>query len=246
MNVKWYENKFQLCEGVGKTVQMSFCSADDEQCHPWVYCKDYLQDAIYCTMNNKESCVHGFIFKPSTMPKLCMDKARILVCNLHDTAFASKIDAALEFLNQIEDVLKMPHSIYTKVDNAKPKRAANGVFLIEGNKRWLASPPMISLYSYLIRCSFKHTKGNKYADTLKGTTYYSNDKYSLPNAREAIKYIAKLNDEVIFYSDTQKNYPASASIETMHHSSGMMAFMNGETQDNFKHWHRKELQKAKT
>jgi hypothetical protein len=107
----------------------------------------------------------------------------------------------------------------------------------------MLSPPMLSLYTLLLRVGFCHTQGEDYAETIKKITggtvppYQSNDKSQLSSAQQGIERILKYGYAKIFFKDPKKNYPAIAT-SNMHHHTGICSFSGGASKSHVGHWHR--------
>ena len=142
-----------------KGLEYALVSSDYKQCHPFVWCKDFLHDVIHATINNKWIEIYKFRFDPGKDPLPCMDKIRLLLTNSKDRKFAEKIPAVLDFINQIEDRLKIKKTFVRQCWMPPEQYRKAGVFMFEGSRRWIQSPPMLSLYSLLLRLGFCHQIG---------------------------------------------------------------------------------------
>jgi len=108
----------------------------------------------------------------------------------------------------------------------------------------MLSPPMLSMYSLLLRVGFCHKKGKPYTDTIKRIVkgevkpYQREDAGQLEEAKSGIDRIMKYGYARIFYNDPKKNYP-NKDTYSIHDCSGICAFASGESKHISKHWHRK-------
>jgi hypothetical protein len=134
-----------------------------------------------------------------------------------------------------------------EVNNPPKQYAKSGIFLTEGSSRWMNSPPMISMYSLLLRCGCAHISGNDCMDTINGIingkvkAYQRDDASQLKGALPGIELILKLGYRPFFYIDTAKNYPKETYIDTMHNSAGIVGFSSGFSRQICPYWHRKSL-----
>ena len=150
----------------------------------------------------------------------------------------------MDFLHQIESQLKIVKTKVRECASPPMKYAAGGVWLLEGSKRWMKSPPMISLYTMLIRVGFSHTVGNSFWDTINGicncsvVPYQSEDRDRLTNSLKGIKRILAEGDRKIFTGDIKRNYPKGLRIQDMHDNLGICSFSNGDTRSLVPAWHK--------
>lgn len=243
--VKWHPKNKQLSQVPKKGLEYAFLSEDFEQIHQLVWCKDFLQDAIHAHINQTKASIYGFTYEYGVNKPLYFSKTRLMISNWKDSEFRDKIPACLELLCSIEDQLKMHKTKVYEADDLPPIYRKSGVFIFDGSPRWMKSPPMISLYSLLIRMGMIHTSGESFEDTFnkikKGETYFgSGDKSQLSGAKKAIDLILERGDQTVFYPDIEKNYPSSASVDTMHNRMGIQSYSAGCAKNDIPHWYRFE------
>lgn len=230
--IRWkpVESKQRILQIYSKGLEYALVSQDYEQCHPFVWCKDFLHDVIYSTLNGKPFELYKFRYNPVLDPNPCLDKVRLLIANSKDRKFESKIPGVLDFLNQIEMMLKIKQSFVRRCWAPPAGYEKSGVFLIEGSKRWIQSPPMLSLYSLLIRVGFSHTLGTPYFATIEGVKngtlkpYQKKDSYWLTSTEPALHKIFRIGDRKIFHKDMVANYPSNMSIDYVHNRLGIVGF----------------------
>lgn len=117
----------------------------------------------------------------------------------------------------------------------------------------MKSPPMISLYTLLIRVGMTHELGQPWHETFKkiqkdksGGYYNKTDNSFAEQTQKGLDRILKYGDRKIFHRDIGRNYPATyksgvaVSVFTIHDSFGILGFSNGSTKNEFPHWHRLE------
>lgn len=211
-------------------LEYALVSDDYKQCHNFVWCKDFLHDVMYATLNNRQVEIYKFRFNPETSPKPCLDKIRLLVTNSKDKKFALKIPGCLDFLNQIETRMKIKKSIVRQCWLPQEPYRAAGVFMFEGSKRWIQAPPMLSLYSLLLRVGTSHTAGDAFENTIDGIkngTIKASQKYDrkwLDSINPALEKLFRLGDRRIFHKNIQENYPKKLVIDTVHNRMGIIGF----------------------
>jgi hypothetical protein len=231
-NIIWpdFQKKGRFLQIYNKGLEFSILSDKYEQCHPFVWCKDFLHDVVHSSINNKPFEIYRFNYNPEINPRPCLKQTRILIANSRDSKIEKKIPACLDFINQIEDKLKIPRTKVRKCINPIPEYAKNGVYIFQGHKRWLFAPPMLSLYTLLIRVGFAHFKGQEYGTTVKGLKqglikpYQTKDCRWILEVEPALHKIVRFGDKQIFYRDMKLNYPASMATDVMHSRMGIVGF----------------------
>lgn len=208
-------------------LQFALVSQKNEQCHPFVWCKDFLHDVIYSSINLTKINLYDFTFDPAINPIPDLSKTKLLLANSRDKNLQKKILNCLDFINQIEHELKIKKTI------AKPccdcPQGYTQVVMIEGSKRWIQSPPMLSLYTLLLRVGLSHNYGNNYKDTIreiksgKIKPYQKQDRNYLKSCDVAIVKILKHGDRKIFSRKIKNNYPVM-SVEDIHNKLGAIGF----------------------
>ncbi len=265
-HVEWHPKNRRLIQIPKNGIEYAFVSEDYRQIHQLVWCKDFMQDAIYGQVNQKSVSIYGFKYDPITDPPLYMKKTRIMATSWRDANFVTKIcNNCLEFLNGVETHLKMSKTIVEKCLGAPATYKKSGVWLLEGSRRWMKSPPMMSLYTMLIRIGLVHNLGDNFQKTLRliksgkiqpynwrkdtvdhdgRVTHHDNDMDFLKRGNRGLSTILKHGDRKIFFRDIKKNYPKdnksgySFSTNIIHDHCGLVGFSKKRTDEEFPHWHR--------
>lgn len=248
MNIEFLKSP-QSGKGVAQVyssgLEFCFISEDLKQCHSFVYCKDFLQDAVQAHLHKKTARIYGFSYNPKKKPPLNMTRTTIAFANKSDKKLKDKIPNAIDFINQFSKKLKLTKTEIKEVSN--PPKGYDNVFVSYGSSRWMNSPPLLSMYTLLLRCGFVHTVGKDCMSTIEGIIggkikpYSSNDISQLRGAKNGINSILKLGYRAFFYIDTAKNYPKQASTDEMHELTGIVGFSSGLSKDVCSYWHRKSL-----
>jgi hypothetical protein len=244
-------------------MEFAYVSEDYKQVHQLVWCKDFMQDTIYGSLNGVDFEVYGFKYDPDRNPAICKDKTRFMICNWRDHEFASKLlNNCAEFIHGIEKQLKMEKkTVFEKCINPPPIYRKSGVFIVEGSKRWMVAPPMISLYTILIRMGMVHPLGQDPMTTLQqildkklkpynwkaptkskwGEYQEENDSDHLAEGWEGLQRILRLGDGRIFHKSIERNYPVEVGVSVIHDDCGLCGFSSGCTEEYFPHWHREGI-----
>lgn len=176
--ISWFTSNNQLSEIYQQTgYRFAFAGKPSdkevsEQCHIWVKCRDFLPDAVRATIINEKFSIYGFIFDPSTNPKIDLHTMRMLVYkpDMHYDKevvleqFEDKMLAGLILLNYYEKMMGIELSTLcrTKTDYKKTP-----VYLFIGAPEWMESPFLVSLYTFLIRLGDKQIKFKHKDDLIK-------------------------------------------------------------------------------
>lgn len=245
VKVKWPKSQAGgFAENYSSGLKYALASDNNAQACGFVWCKDFLQDAYLAYFNKNSRSTYGFKYDFNKDVPLSIKSTKLLLANRSDKRFKAKMKKAVDFINQVEVELKMRKKTkaYECIDPPKAFEEC-GVFLLDGNKRWYASPVMISLYTLLLRVGSKHLKTHgTWRDTcnmmIAGdvSPYQSYDQSQITTALPGIEHIIKYNDRKVFGSNMLKNYPDSIGTSSMHHNSGICAFTQGHTSSNFPGW----------
>lgn len=242
--IDWHPCKRNLGQIYSTGLEYAMISKNNKQLCPFVYCKDFLQDIMLGYLHNRSSKIYGFSYNPDMSNPIDPTKTRILITKADDRKFCQKVKNFVDFINQIESEMQMKKTIVSKCLNPLYQYRKCGVWLLESSKRWMKSPPMISMYSLLIRIGCVHTIGEKYSDTLKGLLKMKikalrvQDRVQLRCSYQGIKDIIRIGDRKIFYKNIYMNYPADLTVEEVHHIMGINGFSSGKTKIKFPYWHR--------
>jgi hypothetical protein len=249
--IQWKSKKQKISQIYSQGLEYAFVSSDYQQIHQLVWCKDFMQDAVYGYLNNKKVSIYGFVYDPKKFLPLHTDSTRLMLTNWRDKELEFKIENCLDFLHQIESCLKMKQTVVEKCLGAPKRYQKSGVWLFEGSRRWMKSPPMISLYTLFIRLGFVHDQGNSYKKTIyqviktEKKAYQRNDAHYLKSSMNAIKWIMEYGDRKIFFRSIKDNYPRKVSLSVIHNNCGVVSFARENTKPYFPHWHRLQNTKQK-
>lgn len=249
ITVEWLKKSQTLRQAYSAGLEFSFLSQDNRQSTPLAYCKDYLQDALMSIHHaSKVGPIFGFNYDPSQDAPVCLTQTKLVICNSSDKSFSQKIPAMLEFMNAIEKKMKLIRTVACEIENV-PNKKYQSCYALTGSSRWQLSPPMISLYTLLIRSGFCHKIGESYETTINNVvngvcSYQSSDKYLLNSALPALNKIIQYGYAKIFHKEPKKNFPL-IDINKMHNNFGIIGYANNSTVE-MTYWHRQlKLKKKK-
>lgn len=244
VEVKYLENYggAYISQIYSSGVQFSFLSDKNEQCHPLVFCKDFLQDAIMSQLNNQKINIYSFEFDPAKYPAICLGKLRMLIAQRKDPLFDERVSCMVDFINQVCQKLKLKKCSAKKA--SLPPKGYDHVYVLEGSGKWLNSPPMISMLSLFLRVGLAHKLGDDYQTTIDRVSssqengYGRQDYSQLSQAKKAIDGILQHGYRKFFYIDNKKNFP-QIDTGTMHNSCGLVGLSNGYTKAVVPYWEKK-------
>jgi hypothetical protein len=225
-------------------IEMALCSANGEQIGPFVYCKDFFQDAIRGFLNKEVSKIYKYTYTPGKDAEVDMDATRILMTNSGDPKFLDKVPAVLDFINQFSAALGVGQVDAVTCDDPPFAYKGCGVVLFIGDKRMMHSSALLSAYTLLLRNGTIHPEGGTYLETLdaiisgKIKPAQQNDKIYLENSKPGLDLILAKGIMNVFGEDMKKNYPSSKQTETskIHHFGGIVAFSSGKSKEYFPDW----------
>lgn len=245
MKVKWYP-QHSTAQIYSSGVELALVSADNEQIGPFVYCKDFFQDAIRGFVNDISSGIWGYTYDPKKQPPIDLKKVRVLLAHDKDPDFLKKVPALVDLLNQIEKKMGLSLTTATIV-NDPPAKYKSGVVMLVGDGAWLRSSASLSMYTLLARNGLVHKSGTPFNKTLedimsgKLPAGQKNDGTYMKYGKPGIDLIIAKGIDEVFGTDTKANYKASVPTHTIHHYGGIVAFGSGKTEATWPNWkHPKE------
>jgi hypothetical protein len=246
-HVKPFTKGVHLSQVYSSGLEFAHVNAAGDQVTPLAFCKDYLHDAVWASVNKKPVSIYGMTYDGKT-PELSHDAIRLLLTYARKSDFLDMMDAVEEMINQIEDVLQVKPSRIRPVIGLGEKYSAAAA-VVQGSNRWLIAPPMVSFYSLAIRIGCVHKRGTNFMETfdkvVAGSTkgIQSSDQGQLQRALPGIKKILSFGYRRIFHMDIAKNYPPGIDASTLHNSMGICAVSGnssyGPKTDAFSHWTKK-------
>ena len=166
--VKLKDNKTYLDEiGQPTGIEYAFLSENNEQCHVWVKCRDFLNDALRSYFIGRPEQIYRFAYDPKVDPKLDINRMRMLVsfCSTPSCDRAQVVDSALAMIHCLEK-----HGGISPLSKIFPVEGKDAIFIFEGSSDWMESTFMISLYTFIIRLGAKRIfpkDANDFEDKLK-------------------------------------------------------------------------------
>lgn len=242
--IDWYLTEEMLNQVYRAGLEYAFVSRNFKQVCPFVLCKDFLQDALQSYLCGVRCQIHGFVYDPQFHKPIYTKRLRLIIACSKDRHFRDRITNMLDFLHQIEDILHIKKTTVRECADVPEKYKAGGIWLLESHKRWMISPPMLSMYTLMLRIGLVHTIGDE-ADfsMLKvqmGFTkgYQRYDKGQMKAAQKGVDRILRLGDKKIFSNNMKENYSPFVPLKYMHNYMGIVGFSKKYTKHYMSQWHK--------
>ena len=161
--------------------EFAILAPDGSQIVTWMKCKDYIQDTIWGSMNNKYVSIYGWRYNPNKDPK---PSSRYLLLALRWVGRDSEMETYLynvqETVEDLESRLRIP-----KVDRTRFSRASGDKFVIYGSNKWKRCAATVSFFTFLIRASLTNSGGK--LETIGKKTAVGKDAYYIKSGAPFIK-----------------------------------------------------------
>jgi hypothetical protein len=241
-----YEKKNDLSEIYQKTgIQFAFVSAPEEkaskQCHAWILCRDFLNDAAWLSLLKKSDQIYGFKYDAGSDPPIDHSKMRILVRASGGAAMSK--ETMFDFINRAVSVVRYFEQ-YAGVGKSLQTRAMEvgniaGTYAFLGPKMWMSSPFMISLYTLLIRVCVRKFEFTNKEELLKAfeiigrgsAEHGDNDVSYLRQTYHYLHAVIDIRKQIKFKKANKAILMSGASINTFHNRSGVVSLVNGNVPD---------------
>lgn len=255
--VSFGEN-YRTAQIYSRGFEFAFMSLQDgvwKQACTFVYCKDFLHDAVWAAVNKTKWEVYGFKYDSSKDVPLdrahCAMAFRNTLYKDKSEDFHGKREACQAFLNGIEDKLGFEPSRIYQVPHADAP-----CWLIVGDSRWQHAPPLVGFYTLFIRLGFMHEVANDTDKTLQlardgkikigdGSSYAGNKDCSyIAQAWDGIQVLFKHGIQV-FHEKMEENYPLDLPKRgiSLHDHLGPVNFTKRYAEKAMPHWYRDEIWK---
>jgi hypothetical protein len=239
----FYTKGKNLAEIYSSGLQYAFVAPNGDQCHQFVYCKDFLQDCLGAIVNKTVASIYGFSYNPETNPPVDLEHTRIaLTFSCSKEEFAGKMTKALSLVNEVEKAFGLSKSKGKWVGEYK----SNPVWLIVGDKQWMLAPPLLSLYTILLRLGSTYSGDDwvKFLTTPQKGAYGQSEhddrdsRYLSAASKVFWESLNKNSIQEMFGEEMSKNYP-NIPIMSMHNNTGFESYHNGgykSVGEKLKHW----------
>lgn len=196
-----YEDKY-VSRG---NMAFSFLSEDGKLVGPLVDCRGYILERLQgFLLGDTSPGSSEYKYQPDDMEDISLEKTRLVVSKKGTTveALESEMRLVMDLLHQMEKDLHLIKSRYERVLGVDKNYGVT--FLIEGSKRWMLSPVMLSLYMLAIRNGYLHKIGQPYLTTFEKAGNLVDG--AAKSVERGIKHIIKYNYWKVFGKDIKLNY----------------------------------------
>ena len=232
-------------------LQYAFLSADNEQVNVFALCKDFLHDITRAFLRGEDMAIYSMVYRYGTNPPVDMSKTRIMA--RYDNGVNGTIedkddqmDHAIKLINYYEDILKVPHSKVERLSDSPWKEKT--IWLFTGDKIWMTSPFLISLYTMLMRLGEKKmefTDGNSLNAAIEAVcnkqnkVAHDNDVGYLKSIKTKLEFALTNLDKLKQGEEVDPAYyNKDISLHSFHNDCGIVALLAG----NYMHyWTREKL-----
>jgi hypothetical protein len=254
-----FGKNYSTCQIYSQGFEFAFMSNQDgtyKQACTFVYCKDFLHDAVWAFVNKTKWSIYSF--KYDTAKDVPLDMKHCVFA-FRNTAYKGKAadfhanrTACQEFLNGIEKQLGFqPSRVYEVPHDGAP------CWLVVGDPRWQIAPPMVGFFTLFIRLGFAHTPGEAHNVTLQkakdgkikigdGDHYAGNrDASYIKSSWKALEVLLQHGVQ-IFHPTIEENYPKDLPDKcgSLHDSLGPVNFAkSAEVKKAMPFWFRPEFWK---
>lgn len=188
-------------------IKFSFAFVSDKgvitQSHPWVKCRDFLQDVIAGELHEYAVSIWGFTFNRKQLPernRVCTDKTMLMISQKGiklKGAFEKKLEQSLLYINYYENMLGLPNSQLAKLPNNTVDSCYKHVWLLEGPKFWISAPHLISLLTLLVRLGDKLPDSKEVKDPAEVLKQIALDeKYPEHTKDNDVKYLRDCHSKI--------------------------------------------------
>ncbi len=227
-------------------IELAILNREDKMITPWVLCKDYLNDLFYGSLYDKKMSIYGFAFDPATM-KADFGTSRLLIRNksVDQKDMFLRVQASVKVLKYfMKRWYEKPTLI--RVLGYYPE---NKAFVLTLPPEILLAPPMLSLFTLLVREGLKYTGKETPAKFLEKLMevgknginsdsggQHSNDRSYLQSSAKFIEQLNKHGFNHLFSSKLEDNWPKGKDTNIVHNSFGIVS-CSGKFKDDGKKYH---------
>lgn len=240
VNITWTKN-YTPAQIYSAGIEFALCSDDNNQIGPFVLCKDFFQDLILASLHNTICSIYNYQYNPKTMPAPPDKNFKVLLANSRDKEFFYKIPSLLNFINQIEERVKVEKTTISLCQDPPKQYAGCGVYLLTADKQWMHAPPLMSMWTLLVRNGTKHKIGKTWEETIQGIIdgkippAQVHDHTFMKFSKPGLDLIIEKGID-LFAKEKQKNYPKDKAGSAMHHYSGIVGYGSGKGKMFFPDW----------
>jgi len=226
----WTKESYFSEIGQAIGVRYAFLSPEkdgNKQCHGWIKCRDFLQDAFrWHHAGNNGQGIFGFSYEPKDDPPLDTEKMRMLVDYTAGKPDKATLDCTISILKLMESHGGIEPQ--TKILGVKDH---DNIYVYEGAKDWMGSSFMISMYTFLIRLGARKIpfKNKEELDSELRKISESpaeggdNDVNYLKTVLPFLYKIIENREKLLYIKGKSKPFLSGQSINMFHNYSGVVS-----------------------
>jgi hypothetical protein len=210
-----------------------------KQCHGWIKCRDFLNDAVRNQITGRKDAIYGFSYNHEDNPPIDLNAMRVLVKRDVKEKGEKVVAETKEMMLSAFSIIRFfeRHGKIKPITKLYTLSNNSNVYVFIGAPDWVLSPFMISLYTFLIRLgakkiSFK-TK-DELSSALKEiaqqpSVYGDNDINYLKTVLPHIEKIIAKRNLLGFKTKDGAHLFDKSNIDTFHNNTGIVALCKPST-----------------
>ena len=236
IEVKPYPSKHYAEEYQVTGFHYAFMSKDNQMCHHWIKCRDFLQDALRNQLTGRPDQIYSFHYQPGKDPEVETVRTLMLVKRVPDPKsdaekkdFDEMMKAGLKLINHYEDA----HKFTPRSKAIKVKMGSQYPYLFTGPGIWSQGSVMIAIYTFLIRIGYFKPKFTNESSLMKeyekiiGGSKQTNDTRYLKTVYKNLHLALEHRDKHLFkpkgWKKGDKVLFHDSQMGSFHHHSGIVS-----------------------
>jgi hypothetical protein len=163
--VNWTPN-YGTAQIYSSGAQVALSNPDGDQIGPFVWCKDFLHDALRAALWGTDSSIYSYRTGKAEREKINLERPYVLLANNSNPSQEACLPAMKEFMNQVDAAVGVAKPSFYRIAANPPAEYKSGVSYWVGDPLWMISPPAFSLWTLLLRNAHVHKMGDNYMTTI--------------------------------------------------------------------------------
>lgn len=219
IDIQWAE-QYHTAQIYSNGAEVALSNSKGQQVGPFVWCKDFLHDALRARIHATPSSIYGYKTGAAELAMIDLDQPYVLLTNSDLPNLSKRLDNIQDFMQQADKAI-VPWgglTTYRPANNPPEKYAKCGVSYWTGSPLWMISPPAFSLWTLLLRNGQVHEIGRDWLETIqdiikgKLAAGVANDGVYLEYAMPAIDLMRENGIDAVFAPKTKGAESATSSM----------------------------------
>lgn len=250
IDISWAQ-QYGTAQIYSNGAELALSNSKGQQIGPFVFCKDFLHDALRARIHATPSSIYGYKTGAAELAMIELSQPYVLLANSQIADLNKYLDNILDFMLQADEAMALAWPVPTsyKAATSPPAKYKGGVSYWTGSPLWMISPPAFSLWGLLLRNGKVHEIGRPYRETIQDIINgklkpgVANDHVYLEYSIPGIDLMTELGLAGVFspkepvpededkraewfQSVITKNYPTPQAlpVSTLHHYGGIVSF----------------------